>query len=170
VQTWNGLVDQTGHPMRAGQAKLVRLEVGSINEALLAKVRASPDMLHALSPREFEEVVASFYEEQGWHVTLTPPSKDGGKDIIIVKKDEAGTRLCLVECKRWSPERPVGVEIVRQLYGVVERETATSGILVTTSRFTRGARQEEQALAHRMLLHDYTELTRLLGPPTGGLQ
>jgi restriction system protein len=60
----------------------------------------------------------------------------------------------------------VGVEIVRQLYGVVEAEKATAGVIVTTSSFTRGAKSFALQHSHRMTLHDYGGIRALLGPPT----
>jgi restriction system protein len=45
----------------------------------------------------------------------------------------------LVECKRYNG--PVGVEFVRVLHSVVYAEHANKGILVSTSRFTKGAQR-----------------------------
>lgn len=165
VQRWPGLVDRHGQPLRDEPERKARIEIFSLADLLLAEISTRPEQMLWLDPRQFEEVIARFYERHGWEVKLTPASKDGGKDLIIVKQDEAGTRTCFVECKRYAPHRPVGVEIVRQLYGVVQKDNATSGILMTTSRFTRGAVDEQRSIANRLQLHDYQALTRLLGPP-----
>ncbi len=167
VGNWFGLVDRHGNPLGGERERRALVKVRSTIDILLGEIGVSPARLLLLQPREFEEVIARFYEKRGWRVVLTPASRDGGKDIVIVKKDEAGTRTCFVECKRNRPDRPVGVELVRRLYGVVERSSATSGILVTTSRFTRGALEEQRSIAHRMELHDYFSLSRLLGPSRG---
>ena len=45
----------------------------------------------------------------------------------------------LIECKRYSGERKVGISAVQRLYGVVTGKMATSGILVTTSWLSREA-------------------------------
>lgn len=50
------------------------------------------------------------------------------------------------ECKKYAPDRPVGVNVVRELYAVMERERVDKGVIVTTSHFTRGAVQEAQML------------------------
>jgi len=63
--------------------------------------------------------------------------------------------LYVVECKRFCPDRRIGPHLVRGLYGVVERERATRGILATTSFFTPGARVEANGdLAYRLSLRD----------------
>jgi HJR/Mrr/RecB family endonuclease len=133
-------------------------------------IRADPEQLLRLSPREFEEAMAAFYEDRGWQVQLTPERKDGGKDLIIVKSDEAGRRMCYVECKRYARDHPVSVGIIRELWGVVDKDNATSGIVAATSYFTKGAREESQSIrmAHRMALYDYDALVTMLRSTIGG--
>jgi len=86
---------------------------------------------------------------------LTPASRDGGKDIYIATKDSLGSFLYLVECKRYAPDRPVGVGFIRQLYGTVQAERATAGILATTSFFTRGAKDFQSKVEFQISLQDY---------------
>jgi len=86
---------------------------------------------------------------------LTPASKDGGKDIYAAKKDHLGTFLYIVECKKYAPDNPVGVALVRQLNGVLHAEQATAGILATTSFFTSGAKQFQETVAFQISLKDY---------------
>lgn len=66
------------------------------------------------------------------------------------------------ECKRYSPDRSVGVEIVRELYAVMEMERVNKGVIVTTSHFTRGAMAEAQRLNGRIRLIDFNELRSLM--------
>ena len=44
----------------------------------------------------------------------------------------------LVQCKQWRAYR-VGVEVVRELYGVMAAKGATGGFVVTSGRFTEEA-------------------------------
>jgi HJR/Mrr/RecB family endonuclease len=46
----------------------------------------NPNALHQLSWREMELFIASIYEQQGYDVVLTPPSNDGGRDVIATKE------------------------------------------------------------------------------------
>ena len=93
-------------------------------------------------------------------VTLTPETRDGGKDIFAVNKTSLGDHLFFVECKRYSPEKPVDISLVRALYGVVEAEKANAGVLVTTSYFTKDAIKFRDTIQHRMSFKDYETLLK----------
>ena len=56
----------------------------------------------------------------------------------------------------------MGVEIVRELYAVMEMEQVDKGVIVTTSHFTRGAVAEAQMLNGRIRLIDFDELRILM--------
>jgi len=129
-----------------------------INERLLEELKKDPEKMFSLSPRQFEELVAELFYREGFDVELTPEKKDGGRDVIAISHNELSSHLYLAECKRYSPNRPVGVEYVRSLYGVVEAEKATRGIIATTSYFTKGAQAFSQDLKWRIGLKDYTNL------------
>jgi HJR/Mrr/RecB family endonuclease len=106
---------------------------------MIQDVKINPQELLTLDSRQFEELVAEIWRNLGYEAELTARTKDGGRDIIAVRRVEADVRF-LIECKRYSPLNKVGVELVRALYGVRMHEKATKGILATTSTFTRGAK------------------------------
>ncbi len=83
--------------------------------------------------RQLEEKVARRFARDGWAATLTPPTKDGGFDIDL----RCGNERAIVECKERS-KGPVGVAIVRQVYGVMKAERAQHAFVVTTTKFTKG--------------------------------
>jgi restriction system protein len=159
-----GILGPDGEPIARDQ--LIRspivTDVISANERLVTMVRVDPQLMHKLSSREFEELVAELLYKQGYDVELTPPSNDGGFDIRAARKDGVGEFLYLVECKRYSPTHPVGVSIVRSLHGVVQQQQATAGVVVTSSVFTRGAKEFQQSVPHTLSLRDYVELQRWL--------
>lgn len=163
-----GLVDVLGRPMnpQTRSGKTFITDVREINDQILKMISRDPEIVYHLEPRRFEELSAEMFERLGYNVTLTPASKDGGKDLIIVKRDDLGTMLSFVECKRYAPNRPVGVEIVRALNGVVELGRATSGIVLTTSRFTTGAKTLQRELEYRMSLRDFADFKQLLQKST----
>ena len=118
--------------------------------------------MREMEPRKFEELVAAMFRNQGYDVTLTPRSNDGGTDVIAVQRSGIGTAMIIVECKRYAETNKVGVEIVRGLYGVLEHRKATRGIIATTSFFTRGATQFCNDIPYRLALADFSTLTREL--------
>ncbi len=102
------------------------------------KILGNPSDLDALSFREFEELVAAILESFGWQVSLTPATKDGGYDMLAIHQAAPGLEVSwIVECKHYS--HPVGVEIVRGLYGVRDSLSIACAALVTTAHFTKGA-------------------------------
>jgi hypothetical protein len=127
-------------------------------DAINRDLRTSNVALYSMSPRKFEEFIAELLFRNGLEVRLTPPSKDGGRDILASSHSVSGDLLYLVECKRYRIDRPVGVSIVRGLYGVVEQENATAGLLFTSSRFTKGAMEFQRLVRHRLTLHDYESI------------
>jgi restriction system protein len=105
---------------------------------LVGDVEGSERALQKLTPREFEVRVAALFRAMGYRTRLTPPAKDGGRDVIATKHRPGERERCLVECKHQA--RPVSVKDVRALLGVISDERATKGVLVTSSRFTKGSK------------------------------
>ncbi|WP_136799969.1 restriction endonuclease [Desulfosediminicola ganghwensis] len=108
---------------------------------LIRFLSQNPQHIHSLTPREFEEIIAEIFRAKGFEVTLTAKTRDGGKDIIAIHRNDLGIDTkYFIECKRYAPENKVGVEIVRALHGVKNTVGAPNKvILATTSSFTSGA-------------------------------
>jgi restriction system protein len=134
--------------------------VRDISDEVLSHVQKHPEVLYVASPRTLEEICASIFRNHGFSADLTPPTKDGGYDIIAVKHNKlTGSEVYLVECKRYAPHRKVTLGVVRGLYGIVCSEDATKGIIITTSSFTRGAQEFAEKHSGRLSLRDFESLT-----------
>jgi restriction system protein len=95
--------------------------------------------LHSLEWRGFECIVERLYDSMEYETHLTPPRKDGGRDILA-KREQPGSSLQLrIECKHYF-EEPVGLGVVQRLLGVVSGEKVNKGVVATTSRFTKPAK------------------------------
>jgi restriction system protein len=164
-----GILGPDGRPWdpRISVPPAAQSVVEAVNRSLVEEVRKDARHVYELSSRQFEELVAEVLAGQGYDVTLTPPSGDGGFDIIAVRNDALGKLRFLVECKRYDPANRVEVGIVRSLYGVVQQQQATAGVVVTTSYFTRGARDFQAKVEHQMALRDYAELQGWLAAAVG---
>ena len=135
-----------------------RIEIASAR--LAERLKNQPQDIHGLTSREFEYLIAELLTDLGCgRVQVTPATRDGGRDLLAYFDLDLGTLLCLVEAKKNRPDRPVGVELVRSLYGVVCHEDASHGMLVTTSTFTSDAQAFQLKHPHRLSLRDYTHLT-----------
>ena len=93
---------------------------------------------------------------------LTPETRDGGCDIIATKSIGGIPFMLLVECKRYAKGNPVGVSLVRSLLGVQEDRKANKAILVTTSRFTKEAKDFANRQQHLISLMDINDLIQIL--------
>jgi restriction system protein len=157
-----GLIGLDGQPLtkESDQYKRIIIDVSSANEEILQVLKKNPEIVWKLPPRKFEEIVADILDRQGYEVSLTPASGDGGFDIYAARKEGLGRFLFLVECKRYVPPNKVGVEIVRSLYGVLQAKRATAGAIVTTSFFTAGAEAFQREMQHQLHLHDYIALQK----------
>lgn len=136
--------------------------VQDVNEELVRSLAADPTLMYSLNPRKFEEVVAFLFEKRGWQVRLTPPTRDGGFDFFAELRNPLSSFLVLGECKRYSRDRKVGVEIVRGLHSVTETNKAHQGIVITSSFFTAGAVEYQRVLGPKMGLKDYDDLVAWL--------
>jgi restriction system protein len=135
---------------------------GTYWEDLIDRLAADPNRLYGLDPREFEQLVMELLSRDGFDCHLTPASHDGGYDILARFRTPASSVVYLVECKRFAAQKPVGVSIVRALFGVVESQSANVGLIVTTSHLSREARNLKAELHYRMESREYDDLVAWL--------
>lgn len=112
-----------------------------VNDRLLKYLSENPEAFYQLKDRKFEEVMAEIYSKLGYKVELTKATRDGGKDIIIRRPEILGDFIYYVECKKYAPNNPVGIGLVKNLVGTVDADRVNGGILATTSYFTPDARK-----------------------------
>lgn len=97
------------------------------------------DALHGMSWSEFEMLVGEGFRLQGYRVVETGGGgADGGVDLVLTRPGKNGGEKFLVQCKQWRAFR-VGVDVVRELYGVMAARGATGGFVVTSGRFSEDA-------------------------------
>jgi restriction system protein len=87
-----------------------------------------------IEPRKWEEILAGALQKEGFSVTLTPRSKDHGRDVIAEKSGVGCIRM-LGSMKAYAPDHLVRREHVHEVLGVINAERATKGMIVTTSDF-----------------------------------
>lgn len=140
-----------------------KIIITEVNDELLYELSRNPNLLYNLSPYDFERVIARMFEKKGFTVKITPQTRDGGKDIFIAKNDLCSF-LFYVECKKYSPDQHVRIDVIQRLYGVISAEKATGGIIATTSYFTKPAKDyiQEHQLEHQLTLQDYNTISNIL--------
>lgn len=116
------------------------IEVSSlVGETLIQYWHRQPEALRLIDRRKFEELVAELFAGFGYDVELTQQTRDGGKDIVALKRREVDVKF-IIECKRPNPGKAVGVSAVRELHSVKMTEGATKAILATTTYFSPDAK------------------------------
>lgn len=90
---------------------------------------------YAEKPTKFESLCAKLFESLGYATKLTPPSNDGGYDILLSK----GKEQSIVECKCYSIGHKVGRPSIQKLVGANNIVLAEEMIFITTSDFSTGA-------------------------------
>jgi restriction system protein len=162
VAPWRstGLIGLDGRSLsgRDSDGRRLFTDVQLISNELIDHLSRFPDEVYGLTSRQFEELAAELLERQGYEVELTSETRDGGKDLYAVKKDGLGSFLFLVECKRYAPDRSVGVGVVRSVHGVAQHERANGAVVLTTSFFSEPARRFAHDLRGQMSLKDFVDL------------
>lgn len=130
----------------------------SANNNLITSLKKQPGDIYNLAPRDFEKLLADLLQDMGWEVELTKQTRDGGSDILAYLNTDIGRLLCLVEAKHYREDRKIGVDLVRTLYGTLVDAQANSAMLVTTSSFTKDAKEFQQKHKYQLTLRDYADV------------
>lgn len=91
----------------------------------------------ALTPSEFESLISNLFQKMGLETRLTQASRDGGVDCVAYDPRPIFGGKVVIQAKRYK--HTVGVSAVRELFGTVQNEGASKGILVTTSGYGKAA-------------------------------
>ena len=125
-----------------------------VDRALIDRLHQFPEDLRTIDRRKFEQLIAELFAGFGYEVELTQRTRDGGKDIIAIKRQEVDLRF-LIECKRPDPGNPVSISTVRELYGVKVDDGASKAILVTTTYFSPDAKLFSEKHRWELELRDF---------------
>lgn len=124
-------------------------------------------LLVDLSPQRFERVILDLLAAMGFgkgdlkngHMTKT--TGDGGIDGVI-HEDALGLDAVYVQAKRYAPENKISRPDIQRFVGSLTGEGATKGVFVTTSDFSREARDYISRVQHRIVLIDGQQFAHLL--------
>ena len=107
-----------------------------LNETLAAPPGArseAPDWgeVDAMEPVQFEEFVIRQFHGRGWTVRRTPPSGDGGADVVVEKD---GKIAFLVQCKHTqNPAHKIGNEAICDLRRALKNYPAAAAVPVAVT-------------------------------------
>jgi restriction system protein len=130
------------------------------------------DQVRSSSPAFFERLVVELLVAMGYGGTLTEAgqvvgkSGDGGIDGII-KEDKLGLDVIYVQAKKW--DGTVGRPEVQKFAGALQGHRARKGVFITTSDFTREAKDYVSLIDSKIILIDGRTLAGLLADHNVGV-
>ncbi len=86
-------------------------------------------------------------------------SGDGGIDGII-NEDRLGLDVIYIQAKRW--EGSVGRPEIQKVAGALQGQRAKKGVFITTSSFTKEAKEYASLIESKIILIDGEHLSRLM--------
>lgn len=135
-----------------------------LHEALALEIL---DRLFEMNPLRFERLILDLLKAMGYGAGtlashhLTRASGDNGIDGII-HEDALGLDAVYIQAKRYAADNRVSRPAIQQFIGSLSGEGATKGVFVTTSDFSKDARDYLKKVTHRVVLINGTELARLM--------
>lgn len=121
--------------------KSALISVDKLPLKVISMILQNPQEVRNITPRQFEEFIASLLDQLGFSdIVLTPRSSDGGKDIIASHSINGIPLSFYFECKQYAKGNKIQLETLRALLGTIAHDStkANMGVLVTTSTFTKG--------------------------------
>ena len=138
---------------------------GAISRINLALTDDILDLVRGMSPEFFEKLVLDLLLAMGYGGSREDAADrlgqtgDGGVDGII-REDPLGLDVVCVQAKRW--EGTVGRPEVQKFVGSTEGRRSRRGVLITTSEFSREAREFADSIERKVVLIDGQNLARLM--------
>lgn len=170
-QTRGSLAEETDVPSHLGQAtelatpdEVLRSTIAQIESALAAELLTR---ILAAPPAFFEELIVTLLLRMGYGGSREDAGRavgrsgDGGIDGVI-DQDPLGLDRVYLQAKRFKLDTPVSEPDIRAFSGSLGGAKASKGVFVTTSSFTRPAREFADRHPFKLVLIDGTQLTQLM--------
>jgi restriction system protein len=137
---------------------------------VLSALEQRPNLME-LTPGEFEALITNLFEKMGLETRMTQASRDGGVDCVAYDPRPIFGGKVVIQAKRYKGT--VGVSAVRDLFGTMQNEGASKGILVTTSGYGRASFEFAEGKPLELLggsnllylLKEHAEMDARIEPP-----
>lgn len=119
------------------------------------------------SPYFFEHLVVDLLVKMGYggsfenSAQVTQYVHDDGIDGIIYE-DKLGLDKIYIQAKKYKMENTVGKPQIQQFSGALDEQKATKGVFITTSTYSKEAKQYVHNLNKKIVLIDGKELARYM--------
>lgn len=151
----------------AGWLSALKKEItGESSDTARAPQQAwSPQVFEEIEWRRFEALCEALFGQAGVRTESQSHGADGGVDIWLYSAHSP--KPMIVQCKHWR-RKPVGVQQVREFFGVLKANDLQYGTFATSSTFTNDALVF--AKANGINVQDRSGLLRLIGTRTPAQQ
>lgn len=119
------------------------------------------------TPQFFEHMVVELLVKMGYggsfanSAHVTPYVHDDGIDGIIYE-DKLGLDKIYIQAKRYKVDNVVGKPQIQQFSGALDEQKATKGVFITTSSYSKEARQYVEKLNKKIVLIDGQNLAQFM--------
>lgn len=111
--------------------------ISNFTKQLISLIAKNPNNLMNLEWRDLERTIHEIFNEIGFKASLTPPSKDGGKDIILECEIDGIQKSYIVEIKHWRSQQKVGQKAIKEFTKVIINEKREKGLYLSTYGYTQ---------------------------------
>jgi restriction system protein len=158
AQSFQNLENDESDPFERIDSAVNEIQQGVAAE-LLAKLRSG-------SPEFFERSVLDLLAAMGYggldkNITHTGRSGDKGIDGVL-DQDELGLNRVHVQAKRYDEGNTVGRPDIQQFIGALGDNSASRGVFVSSSRFSREAKETAEKAGEKIALIDGSKLVELM--------
>lgn len=125
------------------------------------------ELILSLTPARFEQLIVELLLAMGYGDGRSEmgqaigKSGDGGIDGVV-NEDKLGLDAVYIQAKRYALDNTVGRPALQAFIGSMTGESATKGVFVTTSTFSKEAREYIRRVQQRVVLIDGNRLARLM--------
>lgn len=131
---------------------------GALQSELLDRVQSMDDA-------DFERLIVKLMLGLGYGAggsgKRTGGSGDGAVDGVITE-DVLGLDKIYLQAKRYGPDSAIGPDKIREFAGAMDAHGIVKGVFVTTSRYTKAAREYAELSHKHLRLIDGNELAELM--------
>lgn len=142
--------------------------------SMIREILRDGENLYRLHWKEFEDLIAYLLGRFGWSVEPMGYTKDDNVDILALKSIDPNLVIrMMVQCKKYSKHRKVGVDIVREVWSTKWEKGYHAAMIITSSFFTNGAMRKAQDLSlelsdHNSVVNWCKKYGALIGDELGG--
>jgi restriction system protein len=136
----------------------------SLRQALTSEILAT---IKKCSPAFFERLVVDVLVKMGYGGTRHDAGKAIGKSGDegidgIINEDRLGLDVIYIQAKKWDKDNQISRPDIQKFAGALQGQRAKKGIFITTSSFTKEAREFASRIESKIILIDGVTFSQLM--------